>query len=197
MCHFGLNVSFLCREQGKSLWHCARGSLQARWCRDRARRHLLRMEGSGLEPMLFGSLPARVGGHLVKRFGLGDQFMSAYCQPTPVPSIWVSVLRFRRLQDKRLTISRRTPWPAQCAAASIRAVQDYNLFLFSSLETLLMATEPLGRLVAVNVPGVFTVGRFWVTAEADGKVLAAYMPEHTVRLILRSQGITKYTAKTL
>lgn len=32
---------------------------------------------------------------------------------------------------------------------------------------------------------------------AHGKVLAAYMPEHTVRFILRSQGIIKYTAKTI
>jgi IclR family transcriptional regulator, KDG regulon repressor len=38
---------------------------------------------------------------------------------------------------------------------------------------------------------------FHLARGAHGKVLAAYMPERTVRFILRSQGIIKYTPKTI
>jgi hypothetical protein len=49
-----------------------------------------------------------------------------------------------------LDAPKRPAEPAQC----------YNLLFFSSLKTLLMATEPIWRLVAVNVSGVVIVGRF-------------------------------------
>lgn len=39
--------------------------------------------------------------------------------------------------------------------------------------------------------------RFPLARGAHGKVLAAYIPEKTVRSILRSQGMTKYTSKTI
>lgn len=39
--------------------------------------------------------------------------------------------------------------------------------------------------------------RFPLVRAAHGKVLAAYMPEKTVRAILQSQGITRYTPKTI
>ncbi len=70
--------------------------------------------------------------------------------------------------------------------AILRVLEDHNVVTIASAEASsdLKVTHRVGS-------------RFPLSRGAHGKVLAAYMPEMTVRSILRSQGMKKYTAKTI